>query len=102
VCEFTWFAKKPASLQALATKYLREEEANKAFGEEKSLANVLKELTSTYIICKDCFDSGNYPKVMNATDFEPQTVKSALNTNSMFGREEIKTLSVEDREKLLN
>jgi hypothetical protein len=57
---------------------LREEEAMKAFGEQNSLPNVLKELTNTYIVCKECFELGNYPKVLKADDFQTQTLKSIL------------------------
>lgn len=58
ICEFTWHAKKMTTAETLAA---RQREVNEAFGEEKSLANVLKELTNTYLVCKDCFTQGNYP-----------------------------------------
>ena len=63
---------------------------------------MLKELTSSYLICKECFDSGHYPKVLSADDFEPQTIKTILSDPAIPDIDgELKHLGEEDREKLL-
>jgi hypothetical protein len=73
-------------------------EATEAFGEEKSLSNVLKELTNSYVVCKECFDQGNYPKVFSSNDFEAQTIESILDEPaSKEGDAQVKYLSAEDR-----
>jgi hypothetical protein len=38
----------------------------------------LKSLTSTYLICKECFDLKNYPKILTAADFEKSSLQSLL------------------------
>lgn len=66
---------------------------------------MLKELTSNYLVCKECFDLGNFPKVMTKADFEPQTIKSILtdsNQTSVDPDSGLKVLTSEDREKLLH
>ena len=47
-------------------------------GEADSLHNTLKELTSSYIICKECYDLGNFPKVFSPEDFKAMTMKSVF------------------------
>lgn len=86
----------------MAAKYLRENESVQAFGEDKALPTVLKELTSTYLICKECFDLGKYPRVLSANDFEQKTIKSILSNDGTAEHVgELKRLGTEDREKLL-
>ena len=39
---------------------------------------MLKQLTNTYLICKECFDLGNFPKVFRSEDFESTSLKELL------------------------
>jgi hypothetical protein len=48
--------------------------------EPGSIHDVLKKITSCYILCKGCFVLGNFPKVMSANDFEKSTIMSMLMT----------------------
>lgn len=99
ICEFSWYAKKTLSPEMLAARQ-REKEINQAFGEEKSLTNVLKELTNTYLVCQDCFTLGNYPRSLSADDFEAQTIKTIL-SDTASSDSDFKRLTPEDKEKLL-
>lgn len=54
------------------------EQALKHFKEQDSIHQTLKNLTSTYLICKECFDLGNYPKILSEHDFEKASLKSML------------------------
>lgn len=54
------------------------EHALKHFKEQDSIHQTLKNLTSTYLICKECFDLGNYPKILSENDFERASLKSML------------------------
>lgn len=54
------------------------EHALKHFKEQNSIHQTLKNLTSTYLICKECFDLGNYPKILSEHDFERASLKSML------------------------
>lgn len=63
ICGFMWYQKKVLSAQSFLNKQIREQESLKSMGEENSLHQVLKQLTNTYLICKECYDQGNYPKV---------------------------------------
>ena len=44
--------------------------------------HTLKELTSSYIVCKECYDLGNFPKVFNPEDFSAMTMKSMFSDKS--------------------
>ena len=35
-------------------------------------------MTCSYIVCKDCFEQGNFPKVFQPEDFSAMTLKSIL------------------------
>ena len=48
--------------------------------ESGSIHDVLKKVTSCYILCKGCFDLGNFPKVLSSNDFEKSTIQSMLMT----------------------
>ena len=47
-------------------------------GEGESLHHVLRKLTQTYVLCRDCFTGGHYPKSVSAFDFENQSIESLL------------------------
>ena len=64
--------------QNLLTRQLKEQETLQAMGEADSLHNTLKELTSSYIVCKECYDLGNFPKVFSPEDFKAMTMKSVF------------------------
>ena len=53
-------------------------------GESDSLHHTLKELTSSYIVCKECYDLGNFPKVFNPEDFSAMTMKSMFSDKSLI------------------
>lgn len=48
------------------------------FDESASLHSILKKLTSTYLLCKECFDLGNYPQILSPSDFERSSLMSLL------------------------
>jgi hypothetical protein len=56
----------------------------KQAGESDSLQHALRKLTQTYILCKECFTEGNYPKILSAFDFQKQSLETALNSTN-FG-----------------
>lgn len=66
LCGTYWFSKKP-QMNSFVTK---EEQAVKAVGEAESLHQALRGLTQTYVLCRDCFTGGHYPKILSAFDFE--------------------------------
>ena len=70
--------KKAMTTQNLLTRQLKEQETLQAMGEADSLHNTLKELTSSYIVCKECYDLGNFPKVFSPEDFKAMTMKSVF------------------------
>lgn len=59
LCGAFWYKKKASS------DNLREEKALKAMGEMESLHNTLKNLSSTYLLCKECFTQGNIPRILS-------------------------------------
>ena len=64
-----------------ANSFSREDEdALTQLKEKNSIHQTLKEITSTYIVCKECFDLGNYPKILSPTDFEKTSMNLLLNT----------------------
>ena len=83
LCDYVWYSRKSQSASSLLARQIREKETLESFGEQSSLQNVLKELTNSYVLCKDCFDQGNYPKVFSTDDFEPQTMKSILDDDNV-------------------
>ena len=52
-------------------------------GEANSLHQTLKELTCNYLVCKECYEQGNFPKVFQADDFSAMTLKSILGDKSV-------------------
>ena len=66
--------RKPISAQELAKQSLRADPSQKSL----TLHQALKQLTNCFLICKECFDNGNYPKVFNPEEFQPTTLRSLL------------------------
>eukprot|EP00350_Pseudokeronopsis_sp_OXSARD2_P002553 CAMPEP_0170567850 /NCGR_PEP_ID=MMETSP0211-20121228/80750_1 /TAXON_ID=311385 /ORGANISM="Pseudokeronopsis sp., Strain OXSARD2" /LENGTH=213 /DNA_ID=CAMNT_0010889433 /DNA_START=417 /DNA_END=1061 /DNA_ORIENTATION=- len=60
ICGQYWYQKKVNSNSIFA----KEEEYLKGMGEQDSLYSVLKQLSSTYLICCDCFKLSNFPKIL--------------------------------------
>ena len=86
VCSFIWYMKKAVTTQSLLSRQLKEHETLQAMGESDSLHNTLKELTSSYIVCKECFDLGNFPKVFSPDDFSAMTMKSVFSENRQLDK----------------
>ena len=57
---------------------MKEELALKNVGEGDSLHSVLKALTTTYLVCNECYNLGNYPHILKAHDFEKTSLDSTL------------------------
>jgi SWI/SNF related-matrix-associated actin-dependent regulator of chromatin subfamily C len=74
LCGNYWFSKKPA----LNSYQAKEDQAMKVAGESESIHNVLRNLTSTYVLCKECFTGGHYPKILSAFDFEKHSLETML------------------------
>lgn len=80
VCDNHHWYRKSAPGHSL----LREgEAAMKHFKEHNSIHETLKTLTSSYLICKECFDLGNYPKILSAEDFQKEDLRSILEITSL-------------------
>ena len=75
LCSFLWYLRKPVSAQDLAAQSIKDE-SQKAL----SLHQALKQLTTSYLICKECFDNGNFPRVFRPKEFAPTTLRSLLET----------------------
>jgi len=73
-CGYHWY-KKRSPLNSFDKK---EEAILKLMGEDQSLHQTLKNLTQTYILCQECYNLGNFPKVLQAQDFEACTLESLL------------------------
>lgn len=56
----------------------KEMNALEHFGERNSLHNVLRQLTETYIVCRDCYKDNLIPKSMSMQDFEAYTISGLL------------------------
>ena len=69
-----WYLRKPVSAKELAAQSIRGEEPSKSL----TLHQALKQLTNSYLICKDCFDNGNFPKVFKPTEFKAMTLRTLL------------------------
>jgi len=41
---------------------------------------VLKKVSSSYVLCADCFTQGNFPQILSADDFEKSNLDSLLMT----------------------
>lgn len=67
--------RKAVSAQELAVQSIRNEEGKKSL----TLHQALKQLTNSYLICKDCFENGNFPKVFKPEEFVPTTLRGLLN-----------------------
>jgi hypothetical protein len=75
VCDSRHWYKKIAP----AASFTKEgESALKQLKEHNSIHQTLKQLTSSYIVCKECFDLGNYPKSLSESDFEQTSLVSLL------------------------
>ncbi|CDW80830.1 swi snf and rsc complex subunit ssr2 [Stylonychia lemnae] len=74
ICGPYWYKKKAN----INTHNFREEIALKAMGELDSLHQTLKNLSSTYLICKECFGLGNFPRILTQFDFEKYSIESIL------------------------
>ena len=72
-----WYLRKPVSAQELAAQSLRAETQRSL-----TLHQALKQLTNSYLICKECHDNGNYPKVFQPEEFSPMTLRTLLQPNS--------------------
>ena len=79
LCSFLWYMRKPVSAQELAVQSIRNEEGKKSL----TLHQALKQLTNSYLICKDCFDNGNFPKVFMPDEFVPTTLRGLLNQDGI-------------------
>ncbi len=69
----------------------------KQAGENESLQQTLRKLTQTYIVCRECFTEGNYPKILSAFDFEAQSMENALKAAN-FGFRYKTSIPTEDNE----
>lgn len=67
--------------------------------ENKSIHETLKQVTSTYVLCKSCFDHDNFPKVLTKTDFEKMSLQSMLAGEEQRLEEEKKDEEQEEAEK---
>ena len=75
LCTFLWYLRKPASAKELvAQKFKNDQNQKKAL----TMHQALKQLTSSFLICKDCFDNGNYPRVFTPEEFKPMTLRTLL------------------------
>lgn len=74
ICDQAWYSKKPQ----MNSQINKEDQIMKQVGESDSLHQALRRLTQTYILCRDCFSAGNFPKILDAFDFEKQTLEGAL------------------------
>ena len=52
-------------------------------GEGESLHHVLRKLSQTYVLCRECFTQGHYPKSVSAFDFEAQSIESILKASEL-------------------
>ena len=50
----------------------------KHFKEDNSMHETLKTLTSSYVICVECFEVGNFPKILLREEFQKESLKSIL------------------------
>ena len=70
-------------------------------GESGTIHATLKQITSSYILCLTCFDTGKYPKVLNIEDFEKCSLKSMLEGHDDNFEEPEENWTEEEVEKLV-
>jgi len=83
LCSFLWYLRRPISAKELAAQSIKDD-SQKAL----SLHQALKQLTNSYLICKDCFENRNFPKVFRPEEFAPTTLRSLLETKEAKPQEE--------------
>ena len=76
LCSFLWYIKSPKTSHEILQKQLKEQDELQQ--KPLSLHKTLRDLTQNYILCKECFEQGNFPKVFKADDFKPTTMRSIL------------------------
>ena len=77
LCGPSWFSKRPPG-NSLSAK---EDTSMRQAGEGDSLHHVLRKLSQTYVLCRECFTDGHYPKSVSAFDFESQSIESIIKSN---------------------
>ena len=76
VCSFLWYMKPPKTSQDILEKQIKDKDDGSK--QPASLHDTLRELTQSYVLCKECFDLGNFPKVFKPEDFQATTLRSIL------------------------
>lgn len=74
LCGFYWYKRKPHD----SSYHQKEENVLKNVNEADSLHAILKSLTTTYLICVECFNQNNYPNVLEKNDFEKTSLETLL------------------------
>jgi hypothetical protein len=91
---------------------MKEDLAMRAAGEGDSLQHILKQLTQSYIVCRECFSEGNYPTILKPHDFERSSLESILSAsefglNTIYEKNEddeleMKEWTLDDKQRLID